>query len=314
MKKIFLFILILLIIPKVFSWCCTRNCNSLTSYSPCVNAGGDWVRGSCLQGCVGYYVCCPSGQTAYCADQPGQTIHSYCDDYTYSCTDSTGDVYRAGDCVTTSTSICPSGWLRCVRNVGWVCDDTCSSSSGGGSQQPLPLSLQISLNLPIAQNGDVQIITAHATSSSSNVANVQVSITITNPSNQQVYSGSCQTNNQGICTVSYTVNGQLGTWSVRGTATRSGYNQATASVSFTVVQCRNDDGCACYEYCNRQTNTCVDFRSWMRGCNYYDACRGDANCCSQYGSCNPNYCVNAEESICEDANYACHTWFSNCGN
>jgi len=75
-------------------------------------------------------------------------------------------------------------------------------------------------------------------------------------------------------------------------------------------RCYSDNDCPCYANCiNGQ---CVDFRSSLRGCNYYDNCRGNPNCCTN-NQCNPDYCVNIDESICEDEYYVCHGFISNCG-
>lgn len=74
--------------------------------------------------------------------------------------------------------------------------------------------------------------------------------------------------------------------------------------------CFNDQDCPCYAIC--LNGNCFDFRNMLRGCNYYDNCPGNANCCASTG-CDANYCVNAEEQICEDPQWMCHGYFQNCG-
>ena len=76
--------------------------------------------------------------------------------------------------------------------------------------------------------------------------------------------------------------------------------------------CRSDQDCKCYEICIVATGQCFDFRGLMKGCNYYDNCAGDRNCCSN-NQCNSEYCVNADEEICEDSSALCHGYFSSCG-
>jgi hypothetical protein len=109
-------------------------------------------------------------------------------------------------------------------------------------------------------------------------------------------------------------------WEKKGQITFYGFVSSTTPLppgqTTTTIQggnggkCYSDADCPCYANCiNTQ---CVDFRQYLKGCNYFDNCRGDSNCCDRNG-CNPNYCVNAEEGICEDEYYVCHGFISNCG-
>jgi hypothetical protein len=81
--------------------------------------------------------------------------------------------------------------------------------------------------------------------------------------------------------------------------------------------CNSDKDCPCYANCIN--HVCVDFRSLLGGCNYYDNCPGNKDCCdiTTYGSqnygCNQEYCYNVAEDICEDPYYVCHGYISNCG-
>ncbi len=80
------------------------------------------------------------------------------------------------------------------------------------------------------------------------------------------------------------------------TTTPSGQTTTTTPpvTTTTPSRCYTDADCPCYANCiNGQ---CVDFRSLLGGCNYYDNCRGDQNCCSN-NQCNPDYCANVDEEI-----------------
>ncbi|MCX8179712.1 MAG: hypothetical protein N3E38_03220 [Candidatus Aenigmarchaeota archaeon] len=74
--------------------------------------------------------------------------------------------------------------------------------------------------------------------------------------------------------------------------------------------CNNHQDCRCYELCIN--GRCTDFRGTLAGCDYYDNCRGDQTCCNN-NICNPEYCFNVDEQICEDVYYICHGYFVNCG-
>ncbi|MCX8179099.1 MAG: hypothetical protein N3D75_04715, partial [Candidatus Aenigmarchaeota archaeon] len=129
-----------LFIPLGYSGCCSKECNTYNSVIRCLNAEGTWNYNryaQCEEGCKGMFICCPADTDAYCSDRPDSTAHSYCDTPSSAvCVDTEGDRYRVNDCVTTSRSMCSSGWMRCTTSGYFVCDDTCESSNNDDDDQP----------------------------------------------------------------------------------------------------------------------------------------------------------------------------------
>ena len=99
-------------------------------------------------------------------------------------------------------------------------------------------------------------------------------------------------------------------WEKKGQITFYGIAPPTITTIPPKPQCYTDADCPCYANC--VNGQCRDFRSLVSGCNYYDACQGNSNCCNN-NICNPDYCYNVDEDICEDEYYVCHGFISNCG-
>ncbi|MBU5688377.1 MAG: hypothetical protein KQA31_03160, partial [Candidatus Aenigmarchaeota archaeon] len=122
--------------------------NCIPDYNSCNS--GICCSGNCQKGCTDISICCPSGQVAYCSDKPDGTRASYCAEpqTTVTCTDSQGDIYKVGDCVTTTNPFCPSGWVRCTSSGSWACDPTCAGSGGGSGGDIQPSCNIVNLNNP----------------------------------------------------------------------------------------------------------------------------------------------------------------------
>ncbi len=179
--------------------------------------------------------------------------------------------------------------------------------------QTRPLQLSLSKNTSTIQRGDGLKITVQAMSDNNYVSNIQINFEIRDKNNQTRSTQSCITLN-GQCSIVYELprtisSNDYGTWTVTATSSPQGYQTAIASTTFNVIECKNSDGCECYEYCSN--NKCTDLRPLIQDCMYYDGCQGE-DCC-QNGVCDDKKCVNVEEAICEDQYYLCHGWFINCG-
>jgi hypothetical protein len=174
--------------------------------------------------------------------------------------------------------------------------------------KPLTLSLNVSCE-KCPDNTNLTII-SKVSSSGNPVKNSNVKIEVISSKSVKKLDTSCITDDNGYCYINYRIQSEKGTWTVIGIASAEGYSNAYDSKNFEVVECTSSNNCKCYEYCTNYE--CRDFRSYMGGCNYYDACPGQ-DCCNQNG-CNPEYCLNVDEDICEDQNFICHGWFINCGN
>ncbi len=315
-----------------------------TPTPPCASQGQSCGGGikccgdlRCDEGCKEVYVCCPeeaycydlNKRISYCGQSSSQTQSCYC-------TDSQGDKYEVGRCVSTTNPFCSTGWVRCVSWVGpnglqcgWYCDSTCSGGSGsgsGGNIEILDISLSVTKNP--AQRTDNQTIKVVVKINNNPVNNALVYVSISSPISLKT-TLNCTTDQQGTCLFQYiipsTLNLQqeLGTWVVKANATTTDYKIARAETQFQVIECRNSQGCFCHEYCSN--NKCVDLRPLMTGCMYYDGCFSTQDfysgnpinnrdqCCTN-GNCNTYYCANVDEAICEDQYYLCHGWFINCGD
>jgi hypothetical protein len=221
----------------------------------------------------------------------------------------------------TYTAVC-----KVIGNTSSKCCPTSSSKTYNVIK--LPLSLTLFLNSTV-QRTDNQTITARVTSNGTTVSGALVYFNISSPVEQKTLLN-CTTDNQGLCYVTYqiptniNIQTEKGTWIVIANATKTNYKVAYAQSSFQLVECRNNNGCFCFEYCS--SGRCVDFRNNMKGCQYYDGCLSlnqidfypgtriinRESCCSN-GNCNENYCVNVDKDICQDQNYICHGWFIECG-
>ncbi len=111
-----------------------------TDPTNCNNCGGSWG------GCEGNKTCCLDEKVAACYDPPGGGRKTVCravkDGGTTIlkncwCTDSQGDKYVVGDCVTAG-AVCDSGWYICVdRHYDYEGDDdTCSFVCASEGQCP----------------------------------------------------------------------------------------------------------------------------------------------------------------------------------
>lgn len=132
-SKLFIIIFsIYLFIPIVYS-CCSLGCSYNSFF--CDLLGGDWYDVDCQTGCRNERICCPEGQIALCSDPIGGVRRSYCDTVEDVCYDTNGDRYELGDCVTTSTQSCSSGWTICTED-GFVCDNEgqCGDSNDDDDQ------------------------------------------------------------------------------------------------------------------------------------------------------------------------------------